>query len=99
MMYKTVNGKQVELTPEESLEFEQQTAEWNSGELARLEAEVRSNRDFILCNEVDPIVSNPFRWASLSEDSQQAVEQYRQALLDVSQQAGFPNDVVWPVKP
>ena len=27
------------------------------------------------------------------------VASYRQALLDVPQQDGFPNDVAWPVKP
>lgn len=28
-----------------------------------------------------------------------ALRQYRQALRDIPQQAGFPDDVVWPEKP
>ena len=60
---------------------------------------VRRQRDFILAIYVDPMVSNPLRWAALSADQQQAWADYRIALLDVPQQSGFPNDVVWPVQP
>lgn len=61
--------------------------------------QVRSQRNFILATEVDPMVSNPLRWNALSADQQQAWADYRIALLDVPQQAGFPNDVVWPTAP
>jgi hypothetical protein len=61
--------------------------------------QVRSKRDFILTAKVDPMVSNPLRWSALSADQQQAWADYRIALLDVPQQAGFPNDVIWPVQP
>jgi len=60
---------------------------------------VRMKRDERLQEEVDPIVSNPLRWGSLSEDQQLAFTVYRQNLLDITEQDGFPNTVVWPTKP
>jgi hypothetical protein len=62
-------------------------------------ARVRLERDKMLRTEVDPIVSNPLRWAGLSAEKQSEWASYRQALLDIPQQAGFPHNVVWPVKP
>lgn len=60
---------------------------------------IRQIRDNILATVVDPLVSNPLRWADLTADQQQAWADYRRALLDVPQQAGFPQNVSWPVKP
>jgi hypothetical protein len=73
---------------------------------------VRSKRDDILKTEVDPIVSNPLRWADLSEAQQQAWANYRRALLDITTTYPTPSyvwneasqrydevDVTWPVKP
>ena len=60
---------------------------------------VRQQRDTILAAQVDPIVSNPLRWADLSAEQQQAWSSYRRALLDITAQAGFPHDVVWPEAP
>jgi hypothetical protein len=60
---------------------------------------IRTMRDELLVREVDPIVTNPLRWAELSSAEQQAWADYRIALLDVPQQAGFPNTITWPTKP
>ena len=60
-------------------------------------AQVRSQRDQLLL-EVDAFVGNPLRWAALSSDKQAEWATYRTDLLDVPQQAGFP-DVTWPTKP
>ena len=65
---------------------------------ATLSDQLREERDGLLL-EVDAIAGNALRWATLSAEQQDAWAVYRQALLDVPQQAGFPNDVVWPVKP
>jgi len=62
-------------------------------------AHVRSQRDNILTTVVDPLVSNPLRWAALSSESQAEWATYRTALLDVPQQAGFPTEITWPTKP
>ena len=65
---------------------------------AALSEQLRMERDGLLA-EVDAIAGNALRWATLSVKQQGAWAVYRQALLDVPQQADFPNDVVWPVKP
>ena len=62
---------------------------------AALAAQVRSERDLLL-SVVDVVVSNPLRWASLASDKQTEWAAYRQALLDVPQQSGFPGTVSWP---
>lgn len=62
------------------------------------EEQARWRRDGLLY-ELDAIVTNPLRWGDLKESEQQALAAYRQALLDVPQQAGFPEDVDWPAKP
>ena len=59
----------------------------------------RMYRDELLVLEVDPIVTNPLRWADLSAEKQQEWTDYRTALLNVPQQAGFPNTITWPTKP
>jgi hypothetical protein len=59
----------------------------------------RYQRDQRLENEVDPIVTNPLRWADLTTAKQNEWTQYRTDLLNVPQQAGFPNTINWPTKP
>lgn len=61
--------------------------------------QVRLIRDMRLYNEVDPIVSNALRWAELTEDKQSEWRQYRADLLNLSDQASFPHNVIWPTKP
>jgi hypothetical protein len=61
--------------------------------------QVREDREFILTSVIDPLVSNPLRWAGLTEDQQSAWSQYRTDLLDISKQSGFPHEVVWPTQP
>ena len=63
------------------------------------EADVRKTRDNILITLVDPIISNPLRWADMTAEQQAAWAAYRTALLDITDQTGFPNNVVWPTKP
>jgi hypothetical protein len=66
---------------------------------AALAASIRGQRNNLLATEVDPLVTNPLRWAELTEAQQAAWTQYRRDLLDITAQAGFPNEVVWPTKP
>ncbi len=61
--------------------------------------QVRSDRDYKLLTEVDPLVSNPLRWAELTSDKKTEWSQYRTNLLNLPQQSGFPNAITWPVKP
>lgn len=62
-------------------------------------AQVRTERDRRLTREVDPIAGNSLRWSSLTRDQQEDWANYRQALLDITSQPGFPHDVTWPNKP
>ena len=66
---------------------------------AQAAAQVRAERDHILETEVDPIVSNPLRWADMATAEQNAWSQYRTDLLNITDQAGFPHSVTWPTKP
>jgi hypothetical protein len=65
---------------------------------ATLSEQLRAKRNTLLV-EVDAIAGNALRWESLDVNTQSAWRVYRQALLDVPQQTGFPNDVTWPIKP
>ena len=58
-------------------------------------ASVRAERNTRL-EEVDAVAGNALRWADLDVDAQEAFSAYRQALLDVPQQSGFPNEINWP---
>jgi len=65
---------------------------------AELATDVRSDRNARLA-EVDAIAGNALRWADLTSAKQAEWSTYRQALLDVPQQSGFPHNVTWPTKP
>ena len=64
-----------------------------------LSAALREERDFLLFSFVDPIVSNPLRWASFSDAKKAEWTTYRQALLDLPDQSEFPSSVTWPTTP
>ena len=66
---------------------------------AELAANLRGQRDQKLAEEVDPIVTNPLRWAELTDAKQAEWTQYRTDLLNLPAQAGFPDTVTWPTKP
>ena len=42
---------------------------------------------------------NPIWYQSLTAEQQQQLQQYRSALLDATDQSGWPTQVDWPVKP
>ena len=60
--------------------------------------EARRNRAALL-KRFDSIVSNPLRWEGLSTEKKEALKEYRQALLDISKQEGFPKTIAWPQEP
>lgn len=69
--------------------------------LARQEEVIRYER-YLRLRQCDKM--SPMRWNSLTDEQKQAWADYRQALLDIPQQEGFPWDgdpekVPWPVKP
>ena len=59
----------------------------------------RFERDTNLRKFVDPMVSNALRWAELTSSKQTEWTTYRTALLDVTEQSGFPHNISWPTPP
>jgi hypothetical protein len=64
---------------------------------AEKEAEVKALRDRVLLETVDRL--NGARWEAMAEGEKAAWREYRQALLDIPEQEGYPFDGEWPVMP
>lgn len=60
---------------------------------------IRLERDHLLAVVVDPIVSNPLRWADMTAEKQAEWAAYRTALLNLTKQDDFPHNVSWPSQP
>lgn len=60
---------------------------------------IRDERNEQLRSTVDVIAGNVLRWNCLTTEEQDLWTTYRLELLDVPQQAGFPNSVTWPTEP
>ena len=91
-MKKLVNNVSVDMTSQE-------IEAYNQAPIDMLPTIIREQRDQKLLEEVDPIVTNPLRWAELTEDKQAEWTQYRTDLLNLPAQSGFPNTITWPTKP
>jgi hypothetical protein len=66
---------------------------------ANYEGHNRTEREYIFRIFVDPIVMNPLRWEGLSQNDKDALTTYRQELLDITAQEGWPTSVAWPTVP
>lgn len=62
-----------------------------------LAKDMRGHRDLLLISTVDRI--NAVWWNKMSDEDKQKWMEYRQALLDVPQQSGFPEEIMWPEHP
>jgi len=93
--YKCLNGEMVQLTETEETERDSQ----ENVELDNLPNYKRQERNELLEMNVDPIASNALRWNDMTDAKRTEWTNYRQALLDVPEQSGFPNDITWPTKP
>lgn len=89
-MQKIVNGEVIEMTEEEVSEYllwVQENAKQSKT------ADVRDRRNALLTST---------DWTQVT-DVPQAIKDkyatYRQALRDVPQQEGFPDNIVWPTQP
>jgi Phage tail assembly chaperone protein len=54
-------------------------------------------RDQLLAEGPDRI--SPVWWSSMTTEEQKAWTDYRQALLDITEQPNYPQEIVWPTKP
>ena len=60
-----------------------------------LSLDVRLERNKILSN-TDHLIQSDY---PISDEKKQEIKAYRQALRDIPQQDGFPDNIVWPDKP
>lgn len=89
-MQKIVNGEAVEMTQEEIAEF----LAWSEQNVKNSRIEVARDTRNALLAATD--------WAQAADVPQATKDKwapYRQALRDVPQQPGFPENIQWPVKP
>jgi hypothetical protein len=90
-MQKYVNGVLTDMTAEEISARQAEETAWAAGANDRLAANLRNQRDRLL-SETD--------WMALSDVTMSTeMQSYRQALRDITDQAGFPTSVTWPTKP
>ena len=92
MRLHQVENELIPFTPEEEAEWDLMEAEYAAGADARAAEEVRTKRDSLLAEsdwtQVADAPVDKAAWAT-----------YRQALRDIPEQAGFPNEVTWPAEP
>ena len=89
---KIVNGALIPLTGGELTTLQAKDAAWKGSESSRIASDVRNQRDRLL-SDTD--------WMALSDSPTITTDwaTYRQALRDITGQAGFPDAVAWPTKP
>ena len=84
---------QIPYTAEEQAEYDTKKAAWDAGANDRKAVEVRAERNTKLAAT---------DWTQ-TVDVPQAIKDgyvtYRQALRDISNQSGFPNQITWPDAP
>jgi hypothetical protein len=78
-----------------SYDFNYDTKQWELN-LPLTEHRIKNTRS-ILLEAVDRV--NPLWYASMSEQQKAELAAYRQALLDITKQPGYPLSIEWPVKP
>jgi Phage tail assembly chaperone protein len=98
--YYIVNGSPVPKppapqTPGQIFDFDYSTKDWK----INIELSIRASRQLrnIELQTIDRI--NPVWFNSLTPEQQQDLITYRQLLLAVPQQSGFPATIDWPAKP
>lgn len=92
------HGALVDMPPQPSSDysFDYDTKEWTPDVFAATQ-KAYAKRTELLNTYVDRI--NPIWWAAMSPEEQQAYVDYRQHLLDVPEQAGFPFEIDWGTPP
>ena len=76
-------------------------AEFNSEMLIRREIDVRDKRDSLINDTIWRVqrYESETRLGITTTDNIANIDEYIQALRDIPQQEGFPNNITWPSKP
>lgn len=82
--------------PGDNYVFDYATKSWLP-DLALASSRALSMRNQLLADGPDRV--NPMWWGSMTAAQQSDVTTYRQALLDITNQFGFPMDIEWPEIP
>lgn len=90
-LHKIVDGVVVPLSQEEVLQVQAETTQWEAEADERAALAMRTIRDRLI-KETD-------WWVLPDRTATQEQLDYRQALRDITSQAGFPHDITWPTKP
>ena len=93
--FKIVDGIRTQFTEAEELERDAEEQAF----LDEAPDRARQERDMRLSTDVDPIVSNALRWNDMTDAKRTEWTNYRQALLDIEDLDGYPDNITWPTKP
>lgn len=91
--YHATSEGNIPFTAEEEAEWAKEQAAWAAGANDRKAAEVRTERNTKL------FATDWTQGVDLPQVIKDKYAPYRQELRDVTAQAGFPWEVVWPVAP
>jgi hypothetical protein len=94
-MQKIVDGVLVDLTQVEIDARLAEEAEFEAGRADREAESIRSRRDSLLKDSDWVVIMHTEKGTNIPMEW----EVYRQALRDITGQAGFPYEVTWPTKP
>lgn len=82
--------------PGDNYVFDYTSKTWQP-DLALAASSAIAKRSKLLAEGPDRV--NPIWWAAMSATEQAEVANYRQALLDITNQSGYPMDIAWPEIP
>lgn len=88
--------KDMPLKPQGEYKFNYESKQWEFDYILA-DDKARQQRDNLLADGPDRI--SPMWWSSMTPEQQQAWTDYRQALLDITEQPNYPQEIVWPTKP
>ena len=72
---------------------------WTETEIAQAKAEVLANAPANVRRQRDALLAETDTWGLADFPATAEQTAYRQALRDITAQAGFPTDITWPTKP
>lgn len=93
-----LNGKIIDMPakPGDDYVFDYNVKQWVFDEQMAIN-KTSYKRDQLLAEGPDRI--SPIWYNAMTNEQREAWAQYRQDLLDITQQPNYPRDIIWPIKP